>query len=691
MNKNIKRVALATLLLITSVAAMADNGHQLWLRQTGLDNPACNVTQKAFNPTATDTESQTVRIAMSELLARISQKLNIQLEKRTDAPANDGFTISRRGSNITISSASGIGLLYGAFALIRMQQTDTHALGSGSITEIPASPLRILNHWDNLNGTIERGYAGRSIFWSDKGEIISQNAPLLVEYARANASIGINGTVLNNVNASPKVLTADYLKQTAHVARILRPYGIRVYLSINFASPKALGDLTTADPLDEDVAAWWKAKAKEIYDLIPDFGGFLVKANSEGEPGPGDYGRTHVEGANMLAAAVKPYGGIIMWRAFVYAANSPDRAKQAYEEFMPLDGQFADNVILQVKNGPVDFQPREPIHPLFLSMKKTPVMPEWQITQEYLGHSIHNVFLAPMWKEMLDDWRTYGTGANRSFADMKIPAIAGVSNIGNSVNWCGSDMAQANWYAFGRLAWNPAISSEKIAQEFISQTLTKDKKALAVISDIMLRSHEACVSYMMPMGLHHIFAGGHHYGPEPWYAPRGTREDWLPRYYHRADSVGLGFDRTMRGTGAVAEYPDEMAKILDDFNLCPEKYLLWFHHVGWQQTLPNGKNLWETLCAKYDEGVREAEDFAAKWATVKQYIDPERFAAIGSRYERQAKDAWWWRDACLLYFQQFSQMPLPEGAPAPRHNLADLQRFHLAIDNYTAPDMSKLP
>ena len=435
MNKNIKRVALATLLLITSVAAMADNGHQLWLRQTGLDNPACNVTQKAFNPTATDTESQTVRIAMSELLARISQKLNIQLEKRTDAPANDGFTISRRGSNITISSASGIGLLYGAFALIRMQQTDTHALGSGSITEIPASPLRILNHWDNLNGTIERGYAGRSIFWSDKGEIISQNAPLLVEYARANASIGINGTVLNNVNASPKVLTADYLKQTAHVARILRPYGIRVYLSINFASPKALGDLTTADPLDEDVAAWWKAKAKEIYDLIPDFGGFLVKANSEGEPGPGDYGRTHVEGANMLAAAVKPYGGIIMWRAFVYAANSPDRAKQAYEEFMPLDGQFADNVILQVKNGPVDFQPREPIHPLFLSMKKTPVMPEWQITQEYLGHSIHNVFLAPMWKEMLDDWRTYGTGANRSFADMKIPAIAGVSNIGNSVNW----------------------------------------------------------------------------------------------------------------------------------------------------------------------------------------------------------------------------------------------------------------
>ena len=686
---------MVTLLLITSVAAMANDGHQLWLRQTRLDNPACNVTQKAFEPQAVDIESQTVRIAMSELLAHINQKLNIQLEKKADAPDGDGFTISRSGSNITISSASGTGLLYGAFALIRMQDTATMPK-SGNITEIPASPLRILNHWDNLNGTIERGYAGRSIFWSDKGEIISQNAQLLVEYARANASIGINGTVLNNVNASPKVLTTEYLQQTAHVARILRPYGIKVYLSINFASPKALGDLSTADPLDKDVAAWWKAKAKEIYDLIPDFGGFLVKANSEGEPGPGDYGRTHVEGANMLAAALKPYGGIIMWRAFVYAANSPDRAKQAYEEFMPLDGLFADNVILQVKNGPVDFQPREPIHPLFLSMKKTPVMPEWQITQEYLGHSIHNVFLAPMWKEMLDDWRVYNnkretSDVNQTFETMKIPAIAGVSNIGNSVNWCGSDMAQANWYAFGRLAWKPSISSEQIAQEFICQTFTTDAKAVGTIADIMLRSHEACVSYMMPMGIHHIFAGGHHYGPEPWYAPRGVREDWLPRYYHRADSVGMGFDRTMRGTGAVAEYPDEMAKTFDDINLCPERYLLWFHHVGWQQTLPSGKNLWETLCAKYDEGVSEAEDMASQWKTVEKYIDPERYQAIASRYDRQAKDAWWWRDACLLYFQQFSQMPLPEGAPAPRHNLADLQRYHLNIDNYTAPDMSKLP
>lgn len=690
MNKNIKGVALATLLLITSVAAMADDGHQLWLHQTGFNNPVCNVTQKAFEPTDVSIESQTVRIAVSELLARINQKLNIQLEKRADAPASDGFTISRSGSNITISSASGTGLLYGAFALIRMQETGTMPK-SDSVTEIPASPLRILNHWDNLNGTIERGYAGRSIFWSDKGEIISQNAPLLVEYARANASIGINGTVLNNVNASPKVLTADYLKQTAHVARILRPYGIKVYLSINFASPKALGDLTTADPLDKDVAAWWKAKAKEIYDLIPDFGGFLVKANSEGEPGPGDYGRTHVEGANMLAAAVKPYGGIIMWRAFVYAANSPDRAKQAYEEFMPLDGQFADNVILQVKNGPVDFQPREPIHPLFLSMKKTPVMPEWQITQEYLGHSIHNVFLAPMWKEMLDDWRTYGTGARSSFADMKIPAIAGVSNIGNSVNWCGSDMAQANWYAFGRLAWNPAISSEKIADEFVRQTFTSNAKAVGTITDIMLRSHEACVSYMMPMGLHHIFAGGHHYGPEPWYAPMGTREDWLPRYYHRADSVGLGFDRTMRGSGAVAEYPDEMAKKLDDVNTCPEKYLLWFHHVGWQQALPSGETLWSRLCHKYDEGVREAEDFVGKWNSVKAYIDAERFDAVLKKYERQAKDSWWWRDACLLYFQQFSHQPLPADCPPARHKLDDLMRFRLRIDNYTAPDPDKLP
>ena len=685
-----------TALILGTADAVAEDGSALWLRMK-----ATTHTPTVDLPSAQRRDAMLLTAADELKTYLETPYLKVSIKITSAVTPADAFSLSRKGGQVTIESGSAVGVLYGAYHLLRLQQTGRPLADGATVNETPTSPLRILNHWDNLNGTVERGYAGRSIFWPS---IDSENAKTADEtarneaydhriraYARACASIGINGTVLNNVNASPQMLTTDHLRQVAHIANLLRPYGVKVYLSINFASPKALGYLDTADPLDTRVAAWWQAKATEIYTLIPDFGGFLVKANSEGEPGPGDYGRTHVEGANMLAAALKPHGGIIMWRAFVYAPNSPDRAMQAYEEFMPLDGQFADNVILQVKNGPVDFQPREPIHPLFLSMKHTPVMPEWQITQEYLGHSIHNVFLAPMWKEMLDDWRTYGSMDGSNMSDMNIAAIAGVANIGNSTCWCGSDMAQANWYAFGRLAWNASVSSEEIAHEFVSQTLTTQPDADRVITDIMLRSHEACVSYMMPMGLHHIFAGGHHYGPEPWYAPRGTREDWLPRYYHRADSVGVGFDRTMQGSGAVAEYPDEMAKTLADFNLCPERYLLWFHHVGWQQTLPCGKTLWERLCEKYDEGVAEAEDFAAKWATMRQYIDAERYEAIRTRYERQAKDAWWWRDACLLYFQQFAAMPLPDGSPEPRHQLDELMRFHLNIDNYTAPDMSKLP
>mgnify|MGYP002622238966 CR=1 FL=1 len=685
-----KRVALATLFLLAAVVSWADDGSFLWLKMTPMitDGPKVTIDHpKIKDDEKVADEYKPLVVARGELTWFLNVKQEVQLEVNAGSPRNGGFTISRDSKSIKIKSATPAGILYGAYHLLRLQALGQMPKNGDFIEEIPISELRLLNHWDNLNGTVERGYAGRSIFWIDGSE---PDAGKLIQYARANASIGINGVVLNNVNASPKILTQEYLQRTSRIAQTLRTYGIRVYLSVNFASPKALGDLTTADPLDKDVIAWWKAKAKEIYSLIPDFGGFLVKANSEGEPGPGDYGRTHVEGANMLAAAVKPYGGIIMWRAFVYAANSPDRAKQAYEEFMPLDGLFADNVILQVKNGPVDFQPREPIHPLFLSMRKTPVMPEWQITQEYLGHSIHNVFLAPMWKEMLTDWQTYNNKHHNSI-NMNIPAIAGVSNIGNSVNWCGSDMAQANWYAFGRLAWNPAISSERIADEFVKQTFTSDAKAVGIITDIMLRSHEACVSYMMPMGLHHIFAGGHHYGPEPWYAPTGMREDWLPRYYHRADSVGVGFDRTMRGTGAVAEYPDEMAVLYDDINTCPEKYLLWFHHVGWQQALPCGETLWDRLCHKYSEGVSEAEDFVGKWNSVKAYIDPERFDAVLKKYDRQAKDSWWWRDACLLYFQQFSNQPFPTDCPPPRHKLDELMRFHLRIDNYTAPNPDMLP
>ena len=674
-----KRVALATLLVLQVFALKAEDGHRLWLRMTGNENAIkIHNDTKGQNPLDVADETKTLRIALSELQFYIREKVSVHVEVDANAPKNDGFSITRKGNEIFIKSASSVGVLYGAFALIRLQEIGKMPKKGSTIVEIPSSPLRLLNHWDNLNGTIERGFAGRSIFWSNESDIINQNASLISEYGRANASIGINGTVLNNVNASPQMLTSERISQTKRVAQILAPYGIKVYLSVNFASPKALGDVPTADPLDPDVIKWWQNKVKEIYDAIPNFGGFLVKANSEGEPGPQDFGRTHVDGANMLADALKPYGGIVMWRAFVYAANSPDRACQAYDEFMPFDGKFRDNVILQVKNGPVDFQPREPIHPLFYSLKHTKVMPEFQITQEYLGESIHSVFLAPMWKELTDVFKM-------------TEGVAGVSNIGNSVNWCGSDMAQANWYAFGRLAWNQNLTSKEIADEWLKQTFTTNKKFVKPMTKVMLESHEACVNYMMPMGIHHIFAGGHHYGPEPWYAPRGLRADWTPPYYHKAAADGMGFDRTTNGSNNVSLYPEPLASTFNDVNKCPEKYLLWFHHVGWTQKLPCGETLWNRLCHKYDEGVRSAESFQATWAKIAQFIDKERFEQLRIRYDRQAKDAWWWRDACLLYFQTFSNLPFPKDCPPARHDLETLKKYHLAIDNYTAAPIDQLP
>ena len=677
MMKFFKRVALATLLVLQTGALLAEDGHQLWMR-TPLTTKFIKIVIDDPQFDETLPQNQPVTIAREELDLYISSNFEIHLSLDPTAPGDDGFSITRFGTTILIRSASAQGLLYGSYHLIRLQAIGKMLKSGESIVERPTSKLRLLNHWDNLNGTIERGFAGRSIFWSNKGDIVGQNESLLIEYARANSSIGINGTVLNNVNASPQMLTSERIDQARRIADILTPYGIKVYLSVNFASPRALGDVSTADPLDPNVIRWWQNKVKEIYNVIPNFGGFLVKANSEGEPGPQDFGRTHVDGANMLADALKPYGGIVMWRAFVYAANSPDRACQAYDEFMPFDGQFRDNVILQVKNGPVDFQPREPVHPLFYSMKYTKVMPEFQITQEYLGESVHSVFLAPMWKELTDVFKMY-------------EGVAGVSNIGDSRNWCGSDMAQANWYAFGRLAWNQNLTSQEIADEWIRQTFTTNKKFVTPMTKVMLASHEACVKYMMPMGIHHIFAGGHHYGPEPWYAPRGVRADWTPPYYHKADELGMGFDRTTKGSNNVSQYPEPLASQYNDINRCPEKYLLWFHHVGWTQKLTCGETLWDRLCHIYDEGVREAESFYTTWQKMAPYIDAERYEQLRIRYERQAKDAWWWRDACLLYFQTFSNLPFPKDCPPARHDLETLKKYHLAIDNYTAAPIDQLP
>jgi alpha-glucuronidase len=563
------------------------------------------------------------------------------------------------------------------FHLLRLMQTHS-AISNLDIHETPSYERRILNHWDNIDGSIERGYAGRSLWnWEELPETIS---PRYTEYARTNASIGINGTVLNNVNANPLFISNEYLLKVATLADIFRSWGIRVYLSVNFSSPAALGGLATSDPLNAEVRQWWKDKVKEIYSIIPDFGGFLVKANSEGLPGPQDFGRTHADGANMLAEALEPYNGLVMWRAFVYDAHSPDRAKQAYEEFMPLDGQFHKNVIIQVKNGPVDFQPREPFNALFGAMQQTPLMPEFQITQEYLGFSLQLAYLAPLYKECLDA-DTYSKGAgstvakvtNGSLFPQAVTAIAGVANTGNDDNWTGHHLAQANWYCFGRLAWNPELTSGQIAEEWLKMTFTNDAAFVEPVKEMLLESREAVVNYMMPLGLAHLFAWQHHYGPEPWLDIPGARPDWMPSYYHKADSIGLGFDRTTAGSNAVSQYFPPLCTIYNDRETCPENLILWFHHLPWEYRMHNGRTLWNELCYKYQEGVNATRRFQEIWNATAPFVDRQRFEAVQSKFEIQTHDAIWWKDACLLYFQTFSRRPFPEDVEWPVHDLKQLQ------------------
>ena len=649
----------AFLLLLTGwSSSYAEDGSRLWLRFDNVSKPATITGVKGTAMTELQTYWQGDPVVL----------------KKQKSLARDGYTIKYQDGKIVISASTDTGLLYGAYHLLRLHHTGKSCAygsegGNLDIKEEPFYDLRILNHWDNPNGTVERGFAGKSIFLNPDPERMKM-------YARANASVGINGTVLNNVNAKPEALSTESLQKAKSIADQLRPYGIRVYLSINFASPIKVGGLETADPLNAEVVKWWKEKVNEIYKLIPDFGGFLVKANSEGEPGPQDFGRTHADGANMLAGVLKPHKGIVMWRAFVYAPQSPDRANQAYLEFMPLDGQFADNVIIQIKNGPVDFQPREPYSPLFTAMQKTQMMVEFQITQEYLGAANHLVYLAPMWQEFF------------SFVKPgSLKAMAGVANIGDNTNWCGHHFAQANWYAFGRLAWNPSLTSEQIAEEWLGQTFSLGSAvANSQLLNMMLASREACVSYMMPLGIHHIFAGNHHYGPEPWYAPRGVRADWTPPYYHKADSIGLGFDRTLTGSANVKQYPDELCRLYNDINTCPENLLAWFHHVPWDHKMKSGRTFWDELCHKYDDGVHEARRFLAIWDAIQPYVDAQRFEEMQRKLRIQARDSEWWRDACLLYFQTFSKRPIPQDVEHPVHNLDEMMRFRIPISMYENPE-----
>lgn len=691
-------LSLVMFFVLISSTIFSQKDYKLWLQYKTIDDSEIkNEYYNNIKEIVVFGNSKTITIASNELETGLSEMLETKIHVRNSlnefpsiiigselllnkeiknaaeidfSQINDeGFIIKsfsiKNKAHILITAKTDIGVLYGIFNFLRLIQTNK-TIKNLKISDSPKINLRVLNHWDNLDRTVERGYAGFSLWnWQKLPGFIDQR---YIDYARANASIGINGTVLTNVNANALILTVQYLEKIEALANVFRPYGIKVYLTARFSAPIEIGGLKTADPKDNSVANWWKEKAKEIYKRIPDFGGFLVKANSEGQPGPQNYGRDHVDGANMLADAVAPFGGVIMWRAFVYSEHdADDRAKQAYTEFKPYDGKFKENVIVQVKNGAIDFQPREPFHPLFGATPKTPLMMEFQLTQEYLGFSTHLVFLPKLFQEVLES-DTYQKGKGSTVAKVidgslyknKITGIAGVANIGNDLNWTGHPFAQANWYGFGRLAWNPYLNSETIADDWLRATFSNDENFVTPVKKMMIDSREAVVNYMTPLGLHHIMDTGHHYGPGPWVSNL-SRPEWNPVYYHKADKNGIGFDRSKTGTAAVSQYAPEVAADFNNIETCPEKDLLWFHHVSWDYKLKNGYNLWDGMALKYQEGVNQVKQMQEVWNKTEKYVDKQRFNEVQMLLNIQYTEAKWWRDACLLYFKQFSGKELPKG------------------------------
>lgn len=686
------------------------NGYELWLNYSKIEDVNIrNAYKSQIKELSVSMASETLKIASDELIRGLNGLLEGNYSNRSFSDkspfliaakkadlANDfqkilaedfkqigkeGFIIrtiqDKKNKHIIITGNEDIGVLYGVFNFLRLLQSQK-AIDNLAIVDTPKVNLRLLNHWDNLDGTVERGYAGFSIWnWHKLPDYIDQR---YIDYARANASIGINGTVLTNVNANALILTPAYLQKVKALADLFRPYGIKVYLTARFSAPIEIGNLKTADPLSPEVQQWWNAKAKEIYELIPDFGGFVVKANSEGQPGPQNYGRNHVDGANMMADALQSHNGIVMWRAFVYSENDPtDRAKQAYSEFVPYDGAFRKNVIVQVKNGAIDFQPREPFHPMFGAMPKTPLMMEFQITQEYLGFSTHLVFQPKLYEEVLQsDTFQKGKGStvakviDGSLHNTQLTGMAGVANIGSDINWTGHIFGQANWYGFGRLAWDPHLSADVIAEEWLRATFTNQKEFILPMKTAVLESREMVVNYMNPLGLHHIFDTSHHYGPGPWVSEL-SRPEWNPTYYHKADSLGIGFDRTSTGSNAISQYAPEVAKMFGDPSSCPEELLLWFHHLPWEYQLKNGQTLWNGMGIKYQEGVDQVRGLQTTWERMKPYVDAERFTAVKQSLTIQLKEAIWWKDACMLYFQQFSKRDFPDGMEKPTETLEHYQ------------------
>jgi len=680
----------------------SEDGYRLWLRYAPVENAVLlqkyqnqvkNIVLKADTPSlkAAKTELETALLKMLGIRPVFTETVegrnNLVIELPDDFDViknntgaqelqvigNEGFILRQiKNENFIIVANSHVGLLYGVFRFLQILQQEL-PLPELNVVDAPKTQVRILNHWDNLDRTVERGYAGFSLWdWFRLPDVIH---PRYIDYARANASVGINGTAITNVNANAQILTPVYLEKVKALADAFRPYGLKVYLTARFSAPMELDNLPTADPHDKQVQDWWNRKVEEIYSYIPDFGGFLVKADSEGQPGPHNYNRTQAEGANMLADAVAPFGGIVMWRAFVYDQHMPeDRTKQAYNEFKPLDGKFRDNVIVQVKNGPLDFQPREPFHPLFGGMEKTNLMMEFQITQEYLGFSTHLVFLAPLYEECLQfDTHAKGKGStvaktiDGSLYGQKLTGMAGVSNIGTDRNWTGHPFGQANWYAFGRLAWNPYLGSREIANEWIKMTFTKNHDFVRPVKKMMLDSRETCVNYMTPLGLHHIMAAGHHHGPGPWV--EGRRPDWTAIYYHRASADSIGFNRSSSGSNAIGQYHQPVAELFDNSKSCPEEFLLWFHRVPWDYRVKSGNTLWDEMAYRYNQGVNDVRTMQQTWNSLKDFVDNERFRYVESLLGIQEKEAVWWRNSCLLYFQTFSNMPIPDAIEQPDKTL----------------------
>ncbi len=687
------RRLLLSLLLTGAAALRAEDGYRLWLRYDRVADGTLREAYVAALPRIVlavpgPGDLPAIAAARDELTTGLSGLLGTEVPVDVDRSGNgepgdgdEGFGLTHHGRGaFTIAANHGAGVLYGAFALLRRIQT-RQPISELDVRSAPRIQRRILDHWDNLNGFVERGYAGRSLWdWFTLPDYVD---PRYRDYARADASVGINGVELTNVNSDPLVLTAPYLSKAAALAGVFRPYGIRVYLTTRFSAPIEIGGLRTADPNDPAVIGWWREKADEIYRLIPDFGGFLVKANSEGEPGPQEYGRTHADGANLLADALAPHGGIVMWRAFVYdQKNTDDRVKQAYTEFRPLDGKFRDNVVLQIKNGPLDFQPREPFHPLFGAMPHTALALEVELTQEYLGASVYLAYLAPLFKECLDS-DTFRPRAGSTVARVvdgsldrhAVTAIAGVANTGADRNWTGHPLSSSNWYAFGRLAWDPALGSDLIAQEWIRQAFSNDPRVVGTMASILLGSREVAVDSSMPLGLHHIMARDNHYGPGPWVT--GGRADWTAPYYHHADASGLGFDRTPTGSNALAQYAPELAAKWGDLATCPDNLILWFHHLPWDYRMRSGRTLWDELCLDYQKGVDEVRAMQRQWGSLEGAIDGERFHHVEALLTIEEREAREWRDSCILYFQQYSRRPVPSGVEAPGHTLDYYESVHL--------------